>query len=157
MRAFAKFMTTCGRRFVKEFNTCRSVKTMMNFLYSQLNSYLQSLLFIFRVDHQMFYRKTSRLLVVPIVSDLYVCVNQLISELLQVVFSKEEEGIQSYRAVVVDIRKSIPKGITTEQLHTNAVSLYVEAASAKPHFDRVILLLAEAYKTRSQGKVKIEL
>ena len=61
------------------------------------------------------------------------------STLRQVIYKKEQAGVKQYRVSVNNLRKVMPNGVgKPQQVHSDAVPLYLEAAAVKPAFDRVV-------------------
>ena len=73
----------------------------------------------------------------------------------QVIYTKEQAGVNQYRVSVSNIRKIMPNGVgKPQQVHSDAVLLYLEAAAVKPAFDRVVRVELQAqYSKLSGGKV----
>ena len=73
----------------------------------------------------------------------------------QVIYKKEQAGVKQYRVSVNNLRKIMPTGVgKPEQVHSDAVPLYLEAAAVKPAFDRVVRVELQArYSKLSGGKV----
>lgn len=79
----------------------------------------------------------------------------LIYHATQVVFNKEKPAIERYIKSVGNIRQLMPDGANQhQQVHTDAVDLYLEAAAAKPVFDKVVQTeIRKRYEEVSGGKV----
>ena len=73
----------------------------------------------------------------------------------QVIYKKEQAGVKQYRVSVNNLRKVMPTGVgKPQQVHSDAVPLYLEAAAVKPAFDRVVRVELQArYSKLSGGKV----
>ena len=73
----------------------------------------------------------------------------------QVIYKKEQAGVKQYRVSVNNLRKVMPNGVgKPQQVHSDAVPLYLEAAAVKPAFDRVVRVELQArYSKLSGGKV----